>query len=669
VLSFRIVRGWKFPRKWTNDRGNRVRVPAVLTVIVVILGGAASAQAATITVTTNADVSPSQCTLRDALVAASSDSVKGACPAGEPFPTHDAIDFALPAGSTITVGSTLPGVSSGVDVVGPGASQLTISGGESSSIFQVGPVASASISGLTIANSLCTLGCGINNVGTLNLDHVVLENNVASVQEGSDAFPEAGAIYNSGTLTLTESELLGNRAVARKANNQNAPEGGAIVNGLGSFTIDRSTLRDNAALAFAEGGNSTNAAGGAIANFASLTIRRSSLIENSASASGGTAANSAQGGAISNANSPAIKLVIERSTFFEDAAVATGTGAGSQAGAFNTINQGGASFAITSSTIAGNSAAVGANVSVSSAATFENTIVAAPRGAGANCGGKPTSLGFNLEDANSCGFIAASDKPSTNPLLSSAGPVANGGPTLTIALLAGSPAIDQGLSSAGETVDQRGLTRPVLIPGVPTAPGGDGTDIGAFEVQPAPRVTITAGPVDGSRSPDRTQTFEFSSDRAPVSFRCSLDGGGFETCASPHTIGGLADGRHTFAVEATDVSGYAGAPTIRTFTIDTTMPPLVTEQPIEPRVTIEGLKARTLKRRLKIHFVSSVTGSSFRCKFDRQPFKACRSPFKTKRLALGPHKFSVAAVSAAGQSGPVSSKEFRVLPRRHSRHR
>ncbi|HXW81871.1 MAG TPA: choice-of-anchor Q domain-containing protein, partial [Acidimicrobiales bacterium] len=60
----------------------------------------------------------------------------------------------------------------------------------------------------------------------------------------------------------------------------------------------------------------------------------------------------------------------------------------------------------------------------------------------------------------------------------------NGGPTDTMALLPGSPAIDAG-DSFGLTTDQRGDPRPVDFPGLPNAPGGDGADIGAFEVQPA----------------------------------------------------------------------------------------------------------------------------------------------------------------------------------------
>jgi len=67
----------------------------------------------------------------------------------------------------------------------------------------------------------------------------------------------------------------------------------------------------------------------------------------------------------------------------------------------------------------------------------------------------------------------------TNPDL---GPLANnGGPTLTYALLAGSPAIDDGNNAiipAGVTTDQRG-------PGFARISGGT-VDIGAFEVQQTP---------------------------------------------------------------------------------------------------------------------------------------------------------------------------------------
>ena len=87
--------------------------------------------------------------------------------------------------------------------------------------------------------------------------------------------------------------------------------------------------------------------------------------------------------------------------------------------------------------------------------------------------------------ASSCGF--PTENSNKDSLL---GPLAdNGGPTLTHALLEGSPAIDQG-NSFGESTDQRGLPRPSDFASIPDASGGDGSDIGAFELQlPAPDTT------------------------------------------------------------------------------------------------------------------------------------------------------------------------------------
>ena len=56
----------------------------------------------------------------------------------------------------------------------------------------------------------------------------------------------------------------------------------------------------------------------------------------------------------------------------------------------------------------------------------------------------------------------------------------NGGQTRTMAPLAGSPAIDAG-TSGGLPTDQIGQLRTVTVSGIVN--GGDGTDIGAFELQ------------------------------------------------------------------------------------------------------------------------------------------------------------------------------------------
>ena len=55
--------------------------------------------------------------------------------------------------------------------------------------------------------------------------------------------------------------------------------------------------------------------------------------------------------------------------------------------------------------------------------------------------------------------------------------------TWTHAPLPGSPAIDAGKNFSGSATDQRGAARTIDYSGVPNAPDGDGTDIGAVEVQ------------------------------------------------------------------------------------------------------------------------------------------------------------------------------------------
>ena len=102
-----------------------------------------------------------------------------------------------------------------------------------------------------------------------------------------------------------------------------------------------------------------------------------------------------------------------------------------------------------------------------------------------------SSSGFNVigKKDGSSGFTAATDKKGTiasplNPKLDVRGLRDNGGPTQTVALIAGSPAIDKGTSiglTGTLTTDQRGFARTVNNSGIPNATGGDGTDIGAYE--------------------------------------------------------------------------------------------------------------------------------------------------------------------------------------------
>lgn len=106
----------------------------------------------------------------------------------------------------------------------------------------------------------------------------------------------------------------------------------------------------------------------------------------------------------------------------------------------------------------------------------EGTIVAANRGA-PDCGGTPpTSRGYNFDGGTSCGFTAPGDVSGTDPGIGPLGE--NGGPTMTHALLPGSPALDRippgAVGCGGElATDQRGMPRPGLT--------RDRCDIGAYE--------------------------------------------------------------------------------------------------------------------------------------------------------------------------------------------
>jgi hypothetical protein len=93
---------------------------------------------------------------------------------------------------------------------------------------------------------------------------------------------------------------------------------------------------------------------------------------------------------------------------------------------------------------------------------------------GDNCAALPenASQGHNLSDDGSCVFKSTGDIVKVNAKI---GPLQdNGGPTLTHALLDGSPAIDAGDAAKCTAVDQRGVARPQ----------GPACDIGAYEWQP-----------------------------------------------------------------------------------------------------------------------------------------------------------------------------------------
>jgi hypothetical protein len=153
---------------------------------------------------------------------------------------------------------------------------------------------------------------------------------------------------------------------------------------------------------------------------------------------------------------------------------------------------------ITSSTVAGNSSDTGLCGGLVNAGTttLRNSIIAentniSPLDYNPNLSGTFISTGYNVigDLGNAPGDPtippATGDQFGVTNAQVNIGPLQdNGGPTPTRELLAGSVAIDKGHSS-GSSTDQRGLTRPCDLASVSNATGGDGADVGAFEVQGA----------------------------------------------------------------------------------------------------------------------------------------------------------------------------------------
>lgn len=77
---------------------------------------------------------------------------------------------------------------------------------------------------------------------------------------------------------------------------------------------------------------------------------------------------------------------------------------------------------------------------------------------------------------------------------------------------------------------------------------------------------IETGPRGGLAITDRTPTYTFGSlPPGATGFECRVDGGVYAACASPHTLGSLANGPHSFEVRA--VSTPDDDPAVATFTV------------------------------------------------------------------------------------------------------
>jgi photosystem II stability/assembly factor-like uncharacterized protein len=248
-----------------------------------------------------------------------------------------------------------------------------------------------------------------------------------------------GAIYSDGgKLTITNS---------RFTDSSTSGFGGGVMIYNGTLTVKDSTFS----------GNSASLGGGITSYNSTVTVSGSTFASNSTVSS--QIADGSGGGIYAEGG----QVTVSNSTFFRN--TATGYGGGI-AGDSSTIT-------VTNSTFSRNTADKGGNAlerSGSGSMMLRNTIVAYSV-AGANCAGSITDGGGNLSYPDtSCPGI------NRNPLLQTLND--NGGPTFTMLLGLGSPAIDAAndatcAAAPINNLDQRGMKRPL----------GAHCDIGAVEQQ------------------------------------------------------------------------------------------------------------------------------------------------------------------------------------------
>jgi len=363
----------------------------------------------------------------------------------------------------------------------------------------------------------------------------------------SGSFAFVGGIFNNGSVvTITNTAVAGNNASVGQFRNGV----GGIFNLGGQLAIKDSTISGNGTNASAA---SSTAVGGIFNLFGVVTIERSTLSGNSAS---GTPSQ-AFGGILNS--SPGSVVTLTNSTV-------SGNTADAPAGGFSTavggISNSGGSLTLMNSTLVGNGATEanggqnpptgGVTNLFGGTLSLSGTIVAA-QVAGPNCFGlaAASDAGYNLEDGTSCAFSTATQSLSnTQPRLDPAGLADNGGPTKTIGLAPGSPAVDAipaGSSGCGTTitVDQRGVQRPQ----------GTRCDIGAYELVLARSVAIDikpgspTNPINLSSSGTipvailSTSSFSAPSevDTASLRFGRTGDEASLAFCSTPQDVN--ADGR------------------------------------------------------------------------------------------------------------------------------
>lgn len=409
-----------------------------------------------------------RCSLREAILAANTDTAVDACPAGY---GHDTIS--LPAQTyTLTIAGTgedgdLTGdldITADLTLNGSGAASTIINANGIDRVFHTLGNVQVTFTNLAIrgGNESTSGGGGLYNSGSsVSLDSVTVISNTST---------EGGGIYNSGILTLTASTLMSNTASNRGGGLRNdfgglatlsfanvltnvATSNGGGLYSTGALVVVNSTIANN---------RSNNDGGGLEIRDSSVSVTSTLTLSNS-TVSGNVSVTGGGGAQFrGSSTSGPVVVVIVNTTFSGNS---TGTSGG---GGFR--NNTDAQTTLTNVTIANNSAANNGGGLRNNSTLMVKNVLLANNPTGGNCDNDPfTSLGYNLSSDTSCAtsLNGPGDRNNISPLIGSL--ANNGGPTLTHAIPINSPASNAGTNVGCPATDQRGVTRDAHC------------DIGAYE--------------------------------------------------------------------------------------------------------------------------------------------------------------------------------------------
>jgi hypothetical protein len=508
------------------------------------------------------------------------------------------------------------------------------------------------------AGAFCCDGGGglYQDGGSITLTSSSISNNTATISGGIGNEGGGGFYQDGGNITLTNSNVSGNQAILTETPDFDG--GGGFYQDGGETSVTNSSLNGNSFSLSGAAGTNNNGGGGLFNDGGVLSLTSSTVGNNTANVVGTT--NNGGGGIYHDGG----MLTFANSTISANRLTVAGT----------TTNGGGGVYivegptALTSDTIAANVSNVpgGGIFNQGAAGTLQNTIVADNVGSsGTNCAPSSgfTSLGHNIDSADTCSLGATGDKKNSEPLLGAL--QNNGGPGFTQMPALGSPAIDAALSAVCPATDERGEARPQ----------GLACDIGAVEVAPpsattaaASSVTATSATVSGiAGNPDTVAGgavfFQFGTSTAY----------GFATLGQPLAAGvsstafhaalvGLAPGvlYHYRAVAATpDGMGFGGDSTFTTPAATKTPPPLVTEVKQSHNIWREGgrLAQETRHRKrpplgttfsfslneqatVTLSFTQRINGRKVKGKCVRQTKKLLRRPACKRSVTQGTLSFT-----------------------------